>query len=224
MAKALNILFVSSEVYPYSKEGGLADVAYSLPLALRELGHDVRVMTPKYGAISERKNKIHDINRLKDIPIPVGPIFSQATVKSSSIQNPRNKVQAYITTNYDYFDSLKGVYTDPSTGSDYANNAERFIFFNRSVIETCITLEWFPDIIHINDWQTSILPALVKLKFADKFKKTKIVLTIHNISRQGEFALKEFAKTHLPDNAKDIYKFKNKFNFLKGAIQLSLNI
>ncbi|MEN9828991.1 MAG: hypothetical protein RJA11_1607, partial [Bacteroidota bacterium] len=91
MAKPLSILFVTSEVYPFAKTGGLADVSYSLPLALRELGHDIRVMAPKYGSISERKNRIHEINRLRDIPIPIGETESYATVKSSSINNPRSK-------------------------------------------------------------------------------------------------------------------------------------
>lgn len=98
---------MTSEVYPFAKTGGLADVSYSLPLALRELGHDIRVMAPKYGSISERKNRIHEINRLRDIPIPIGDTESYATVKSSSINNPRSKVQAYITTNSNYFDAKK---------------------------------------------------------------------------------------------------------------------
>src|SRR5574343_1146414 len=134
MAKALNILFVASEVYPLSKEGGIADVTFSLPLALRDLCNNVRVMVPKYGSISERKNKIHEIKRLKDINIPMFDEEVPATIKSSSINNPRSKVQAYITTNFKYFDSRKGIYHDPKTWEEYPDNAERFIFFNRSVL------------------------------------------------------------------------------------------
>ncbi len=148
MTKPLSVLFVSSEVYPFAKTGGVADVSYSLPLALRDLGHDIRVMLPKYGSISERKNKIHEINRLKDIPIPVGDTVSLATVKSSSMSNPRTKVQAYVTTNTNYLDAYKGFYADPVTGIDYENNDERFIFFNKTVLQTCLLLGWFPDIIH----------------------------------------------------------------------------
>ena len=180
MAKPLSILFVTSEVYPFAKTGGLADVSYSLPLALRELGHDIRVMAPKYGSISERKNRIHEINRLRDIPIPIGETESYATVKSSSINNPRSKVQAYITTNSNYFDANKGFYSDPATGLDYPDNDERFVFFGHSVIQTCMLLGWVPDIIHCNDWQTGILPALIRLKHNDLFAKTKIIYTIHN--------------------------------------------
>lgn len=91
--RPLSILFVSSEVYPFAKTGGLADVSHALPIALRELGHDVRVMLPKYGNVSERRNRIHEINRLKEVPIAVGETVELATIKSSSMQNPRTKVQ-----------------------------------------------------------------------------------------------------------------------------------
>ncbi|MFP4526986.1 MAG: glycogen synthase [Candidatus Kapaibacterium sp.] len=218
MAKQLSILFVSSEVYPFAKVSGIADVSYSLPLALRDLGHDVRVMMPKYGSISERKNRIHEINRLRDIPIPMGEDSVPATVKSSSINNPRNKVQAYITTNEKYFDSKRGIYNDPKTWKPYADNDERFIFFNRSVIETCLMLGWYPDIIHCNNWQTSLIAAYAKQLFPKEFKKTKIVLTIHNFSDQGVFPLSTFDKTGLPKKAQPNFRFKNKFNFIKGGI------
>jgi starch synthase len=218
MAKSLSILFVSSEVYPFAKESGIGDVAFSLPLALKELGHDVRIMLPKYGTISERKNRIHEINRLKDMPIPMGDVEELATVKSSSVQNSRNKVQAYITTNYNYFDAKKGVYHDPVTWEEYPDNAERFIFFNRSVVETCMLLGWYPDIIHCNGWQTALIPAYVNHVFADKFVNTKTVFTIHNLATQGESPLAVFNKTGMPEEIKTHFKHKNKFNFMKGGI------
>lgn len=219
MAKPFSILFTASEIYPFAKTGGLADVAYGLPLALRDLEHDIRVMLPKYGAISERKNRIHEINRLKDIPIQVGDREEPATVKSSSITNPRTKVQAYMTTNYHYYDSKWGVYSNPETGEEYADNDERFIFFTRTIIETCLLLGWFPDIVHCNDWQTSLLAMYMRTKYREQFKNTKIILTIHNISNQGVFPLKStFAKTDLPQDAIDSVKHKNQFNFLKAGI------
>jgi starch synthase len=219
MAKPLNILFVASEIYPIAKTGGVADVAYGLPLALRDLGHDVRVMLPKYGAISERKNRIHEINRLKDIPITVGSVQELATVKSSSIVNTRTKVQAYMTTNNHYFDSKWGLYSDPETGADYADNDERFIFFSRSVIQTCLLLGWFPNIVHCNDWHTALVPAYMKAAYPEKFKNTRVVFTIHNIANQGVFPFKEtFAKTGLPETITDELKHKSKFNFMKAGL------
>jgi starch synthase len=218
MDKSYNILFVSSEVLPFSKESGVGDVSFSLPLAIRDAGHDVRVMMPKYGYISERKNRIHDINRLKNMEIPVGDKVELATVKSSSIHNPRVKVQAYITTNDKYFNQIKGVYHDPKTWEEYPNNAERFIFFSRSVIETCNILGWFPDIIHCNDWQTALIPAIAKILYPVKYKDTKIVLSVHNFLNQGCCDDDIFHLTGLPEEEKENFMHNGKFNLLKAGL------
>lgn len=218
MAKSLSVLFVTPEVYPLSKESGIADVSFSLPLALRDLGSDVRVMVPKYGNVSERKNRIHEINRLKGMPVQMGKIEEAATVKSSSINNPRTKVQAYITTNHTYFDQYKGVYHDPATGLEFPNIDERFIFFCKTVIETCRILNWYPDIVHCNDWQTAIVPAMAKLLYPKEFRKTKFVLTIHNFYHQGDFPASVYGKTGLPEKIKDEFLHKKRFNMLKAGI------
>lgn len=219
MAKSLSILFVTSEVFPFIRVGELGDISHSYTLAMREFGNDVRVMFPKYGVISERKNRIHEINRLRDMPIPIGNKVELATVKSSSINNPRAKVQAYITCNLCYYDQLKAVFDDPKTGKPIAENDERFIFFCRSVIETCMILGWFPDIIHCNDWQTSLIAAYAKVLFPNKFKRTKILLSINNFQDQGVFPENTFDKTLLPTDIKSKFLHKNKFNFLKGGIE-----
>jgi len=218
MAKPLSILYVTSELYPFVKIGGIADISYSLPLALKDEGYDIRVMLPKYGNVSERKNRIHEINRLRDIEIPLGKGMELATVKSSSVANPRTRVQAYITTNQNLFDQKKGIYTNPKTNEDYPDNDLRFIFFNRTVIETCLTLNWAPDIIHCNDWQSGMIPGYVKTLFKDHFKNTKVIYTIHNSSNQGEFSLKGFTATGLDNDTKKNYTHKKKFNFLKGGL------
>jgi len=218
MSKSLSILYVTSEVYPFVKVGSIGDISYSFSLAVRDFGHDIRVMLPKYGNISERKNKIHEINRLKDIAIPIGKDFDPATVKSSSIANPRVKVQIYITTNNRFFDQIKAIYTDPVTGIDVPNNDERFIYFNKTVVETCMLLGWVPDIIHCNDWQTALIPAYVKQMFPDKFRKTKVIFTIHNFSRQGIFPSATFDKTGFGKDIKKNFIYKNNFNFMKSAL------
>ncbi len=219
MEKPLSILFVASEVFPFAKVGGVADIAFSLPLALREYGHDVRVMLPRYGCVSERKYRIHEINRLRDMSIPINNTTELATVKSSSIQNARAKVQAYITTNEKYFNAKKGIYSNPKTGKEYPDNDERFIFFCRSVIDSCRLLQWYPDVIHCNDWQTAMVPAYAKVLFPEEFKNTKIVFTIHNFSQQGEFPLESFDKTGLPGKAKTAFTHNKKLNFMKAAIK-----
>lgn len=218
MAKPLSVLFVSSEVYPFIKTTELADLCYAHSLGVREIGHDIRVMMPKYGFISERKNRIHEINRLRDIPIPVGPDSHPATVKSSSINNPRVKVQAYITTNSNYLDVNKGVLHDINTGAEFANNDERFIFFNRTVLETCLLLGWFPDIIHCVGWQTALIPAYIRTSYAQEFKKTKLLMTISDFSEQGVFPAKSLTKTGLPEAGLEAAKYKNKMNFLRAGL------
>ena len=221
MAKSLSILFATSEVLPFIKIGGISDVSYAYPLAMRDLSHDIRVMAPKYGCMSERRNRIHEINRLKDFPIPIGKKEELATVKSSSINNPRMKVQAYIATNQKYFDSKKGVYDNVKNCKPYDDNDERFIFFSRTVIETCNLLGWYPDIIHVNDWQTALIPAYARLMYSSKFKKTKFVFSIHNIFYQGEFPESTFDKTGFSDVVKDSFIHKKNFNSIKAGLMYS---
>lgn len=218
--RPLSILFVSSEVYPFAKTGGLADVSHALPIALRELGHDVRVMLPKYGNVSERRNRIHEINRLKEVPIAIGDTVELATIKSSSMQNPRTKVQAYVTTNFTYFDSKKGLYADPVTGEPY-NNDERFIFFDRSVVTTCLLLGWFPDIIHCNAWQTGLIGAYIRTMHAKEFARTRLVFTIHNAADQGVFPLSSLEKTGLPAEVYPRVTHAKQLNFTKAGLEFA---
>jgi len=215
MAKPLSILFITSEIYPFVKTSEHADVCYAHSLGVREVGHDIRAMMPKYGYISERKNRIHEINRLRDIPIPVGDEPHLATVKSSSINNPRVKVQSYITTNTDYLDVNKGIEHDITTGNEFANNDERFIFYSRTVLETCLLLGWFPEIIHCIGWQAALIPAYLRTRYPNEFKKTKIVMTITDFDQQGVFPVKSLKKTGLPEEALEFGRYKNKMNFLR---------
>mgnify|MGYP001627209635 CR=1 FL=1 len=218
MAKPLSILFVTSEIYPFIKTSEFADLCYAHSLGVREVGHDIRAMMPKYGYISERKNRIHEINRLRDIPIPIGAEAHPATVKSSSINNPRVKVQSYITTNSNYLDVNKGIEADVTSGNTFANNDERFIFYNRTVLETCLLLGWFPDVIHCIGWQTALIPAYIRTRYPQEFRKTKIVMTISDFEEQGVFPLKSLQKTGLTEDALEHARHKNKMNFLRAGI------
>jgi starch synthase len=224
MSRALNILFVSSEVEPFAKTGGLADVSSALPKAIKELGHEIRIMMPRYRFISERKFKLHDIIRLKEIPIPVGQGIEVGNVKSSFISNVKEKVQVYFLDNAKYF-GRDGIYQSPASKTDYKDNDERFIFFCRGTIETLRKLGWQPDIIHCNDWQTGLIPAYIRTLYArdEFFKSVKILFTIHNMAYQGAFPPESFEKTGLP---KDLFnpdgvEAYGKFNFLKAGLHFS---
>ncbi|MEP7235739.1 MAG: glycogen/starch synthase, partial [Ignavibacteriota bacterium] len=101
-----SVLFVSSEVYPYAKTGGLADVSTALPQALREFNHDVRAIMPKYGFIGEKKQKIHIINRLQGMDFEVAGKTVTVNAKSSAILTPRTRVQIYLAENDEYFSRM----------------------------------------------------------------------------------------------------------------------
>ncbi len=199
MAKPLNILFVSSEVDPFAKTGGLADVSGALPQTIKELEHEIRVIMPRYGSINERKSRLHQMIRLNDIVIPIGSKSFPLTVKSSFITNNQVKVQVYFIDNADLF-GRTGLYVHPETKKDYHDNDERFFFFDKAVLELLKHLGWQPDIIHCNDWQTGLIPAYLKTIYRDDpfYADTRTVFTVHNMAYQGVFPKSSFAKTGLP--------------------------
>jgi starch synthase len=199
MARPLNVLFVSSEVEPFAKTGGLADVSSALPQAIRALDHEVRVILPRYGVINERKAHLHEMLRLKEVEVPVGAKKYTAGVKSSFLTSSHAKVQVYFLDNPHYF-GRHGLYVHPDTKKDYQDNDERFIFLCRGVLEVLKILGWAPDIIHCNDWPTGLIPAYLKTLYKDDpfYADTRSVFTIHNMAYQGVFPKSSFAKTLLP--------------------------
>lgn len=221
MAKPLSILFVSSEVIPFAKTGGLADVSAALPQVVRELGHDIRIIMPKYAAVSDRKFKIHDIKRLTDMPIQLGENTFLGSVKSSFLTNIKTKVQVYFISNEQLY-CRSDLYVDPKTKEAWPDNDDRFMFFSRGVIETLIRLGWKPDIIHLNDWQSGLIAALLKTEYADEplFKNTKVVFTVHNAAYQGVFPKASFEKTGLPAKAFKMegVEFHGEVNLLKAGL------
>jgi starch synthase len=221
MPRPLNILFISSEVEPFAKTGGLADVSGALPQTIRQLDHEIRVILPRYGSINERKARLHDMIRMKEIDIPVGDRQYSASVKSSFITNPQIKVQVYLLDNSTLF-GRAGLYVHPDTKKDYPDNDARFTFFNRGVLEVLKKLGWQPDIIHCNDWPTGLVPAYLKTLYRNDpfYKDTKTVFTIHNMAYQGVFPHKAFAQTLLPpeqDAETGVIAFGN-LNFLKAGL------
>ncbi|HTX19427.1 MAG TPA: glycogen synthase GlgA [Bacteroidota bacterium] len=224
MSKPLNILFVSSEVEPFIKTGGLADVSGTLPQVIKDLGHEIRIIMPRYGSISERKFKLHDVIRLKDIEVPLGKETRTANVNSSFIANVKSKVQVYFLANKEFYDR-PGIYVNPDSKKDYADNDLRFIFFCRGVLETLKRLGWQPDIIHCNDWQTGLIPAYLRTIYAHDpfYKHIKSVFTIHNLAYQGAFPESSFEHTGLPASEfnKEGVEFYGKLNFMKAGLVYS---
>ncbi len=219
--KKLKILFVTSEVVPFVKVGGLADVSSALPQKLQELGHQVRIVVPKYGAIDERKFKIHEVVRLKDLSTNIGEKEVLFSLRSSFLVGKKARVQIYFLDNEEYFGNRHSLYKDPMSGEEFEDNDERFILLAKSIFELIKKLGWVPDIIHCNDWQCGLVPVFLKHDFADdeQLENVKTLFTVHTLAQQGEFDESAFSKTGLDESIKDEYLKDGKLNFLKAGLK-----
>src|SRR5262245_52748220 len=180
----MRIVLASSGAVPFSKTGGLADVSSALAKALRQLGHDVWLVVPHYPKIrtSGPQPEIQQTGRR--IEVPVGQQRRTGMLLRSQL--PDCDVPVLLIDQADYFHRAE-LYRE--SGVDYKDNCARFVFFSRAVIEAARALELRPDIIHANDWQTGLIPALLNIEYRSTvgFEQTKSVFTIHNMAFQGQF-------------------------------------
>ncbi len=168
-----------SEVAPFAKTGGLADVGLSLPRALSRQGQDVRVFLPLYGSIDRRAHGIRPV--LEDpIPVRLGDETVSFTLNGTTL--PGTNVPVYLVDSPRFYDR-------PSIYTVDADEPFRFLFFCRAIFESCQRLGFSPDILHANDWQTALVPLMRKTLYAwDRlFSRSRTLLTIHNIAYQGAF-------------------------------------
>jgi len=214
----LKILFVSSEVVPFAKTGGLADVAGALPKALRKAGHDARVVMPAYKCIDKNKFRIRDTGLKVDVDIAL--FNHEASIKEALY--PDADMPVYFVGNHEFFDRDE-LYRTPQ--GEYPDNAERYIFFCRSVMEMIKIMDFQPDIIHCNDWHTGLIPVYLKTLYAENefYKNIRTVYSIHNISYQGNFDIEKLSHSGLPMslfNPEEL-EFYGRVNFMKGGIVFS---
>jgi starch synthase len=215
----LKILVVSPEVVPFAKTGGLADVTGALPQALTGLGHQVKVMLPRYRMVDRAKFKLNPVTA-ESPPIPVGK--KQIKVGLDSLRPAAEGVEYLFLVSDEYYDRDE-LYKDPSTGMDYADNDERFVLLCKGALEAIKALAWQPDIIHSNDWQSALIPAYLKTLYAGDsfFKRTATVFSIHNLAYQGNFPKSTFEKLGL---SRDLFyptspfEFWGNVNFMKAGI------
>lgn len=176
MAHPTRILYVAGEVEPFAQLTDVASLARLLPEQLQETGDfEARIMMPRYGTISERKNRLHEVIRLSGTEIPMGSDSQTLKVKVASI--PGIRLQVYFMDNNHFF-KRKGLHTDKQ-GHLFEDNPERALFFGRSVLETLRKLRWSPDIIHAFGWISGFLPLLLATEYADDplFADTRIIYT-----------------------------------------------
>lgn len=209
----MRVLFASSEMTPFVKTGGLADVAGALPKAIKKMGGDVAAVLPKYSAIDDKKFRLRDTGITVKVPI------SDSIKEAEVLVGKAGDVPVYFIKNDSYFDreNLYG-----TKDGDYPDNAERFIFFSRAVIELSKALNFEADVIHCNDWQTALIPVYLKTLYREDpfFSKTATVYTVHNLGYQGHFWHFDMHLTGLGWELfhHDGIEFYGKINLMKGGL------
>jgi len=205
----MRILFAASEALPFAKTGGLADVLEGLPRSLAAMGHDVAVVLPLYRGIGTRRVAIPSLT------IQVGPRMHFPAIRES---DPLRGVRYFFVDAAEFFDR-HGIYGE--FGGEFGDNPERFTLFSRAVIEVA-KQSWRPDLIHCHDWQTALVPVLLRGQYGydPAFARIPVVFTVHNMAYQGRYGRDVMWRTGLPSHLFHInaLEFWGDVNFLKGGL------
>jgi len=228
----MRCLYVASEVAGFAKTGGLADVAAALPRALAERGHDCAVLMPLYRCIRSGPRSLTPTGLTFDVPM--GNRLVRGSLWRTTL--PDSNVPLYLVEQTAYFER-----DDPATGAglyqftrpngsraDYDDNCERFVFFNQAVLEAIRLLDFWPDLLHLNDWQSGLVPVYLKELYPHypnaalrpRFAALRTLLTIHNLAYQGLFWYLDMPLTGLPWRLfhYEHLEFFGKISFLKAGI------
>lgn len=207
----MKVLYCASEALPFIATGGLADVAGSLPKALRSRRIACRVVIPLYDSIAqELKDQMHFVT---SISVPVAWRRQYCGIFEAKVDN----VTYYLIDNQYYFSRTGGIY-------GHFDDAERFSFFSRAILEMLPYVDFKPDIIHTNDWQTALVPVYYRLFYANNewYSGIKTLFTIHNIQYQGQYGREILEDVFgIPNYSGQLLEFDNCVNLMKGAIECS---
>ena len=204
----MKILYAASEALPYIASGGLADVAGSLPRALNEAGHDCRVVMPLYSGIKWELRE--SLEYMTNFFVPVAWRNQYCGV----FKGVRNGVTYYLLDNEYYF-KRNGIY-------GHYDDAERFTFFSRAILEMLKHIDFKPDILNCNDWQTALVPVYYSIFYrgVPELSGIKTVFTIHNIQYQGKYGMELCSEIlGLPNYSYNIVEYEGCVNFMKGAFE-----
>lgn len=211
----MRILLASSEIHPYSKTGGLADMVGALGKALARQGHQVGLVTPLYRGVRERFTDIQWLDWRLEVPWGKGRQGGQVFFRQ-----PEANLTVYFVDRPDFFDR-QGIYTEQGVG--YGDNPERYLFFSRAVVHLGSYLPWRPQVLHLHDWQTALAAPVVHhlRQEGAPVNIPRTLLTIHNLAYQGICEAQIFGLTNLPPSYwwPDGCEFFGAFNFLKGGLE-----
>jgi len=193
---AKKVLFIIQEMTPFDQETQKSTVGRYLPQYIQEARNEIRIFTPKWGDINERRNQLHEVIRLSGMNLIIDETDHPLIIKVASLAAAR--MQIYFIDNDDYF-MKRGMITDEN-GKEYEDNGERAIFYARGVLETVKKLRWVPDVVHVHGWISALAPLYIKKAFADEpsFRDCKVVTSVSS----PEFA------NDLGKHAKDCIPFK----------------
>ena len=207
--KKLSILFCSSEVSPFAASGGLGEVAGSLPVCLNEKGCDTRVILPLYKTVKNEWRK--KMTYLCNFTVKLG----WRNQYCGLFELKDRGVTYYFVDNEYYFkrDALYG----------YDDDGERFAFFSKAILESLKHLDFAPDVLHCNDWQTALVPVYLRdYRHMEKLSNTKTLFTIHNIAFQGIYNSYIMGDVFgLPDSDLGLMRWNGDMNLMKAAIELA---
>jgi starch synthase len=174
----VKILYITQEINPYIKETEIADICRQFPQYTIDKGCEIRTFMPCFGHINERRNQLHEVQRLSGLNVIIDDNDHPLIIKVATIQATR--MQVYFIDNEDYF-HRNGIAKDKE-GNFFEDNDERGIFYVRSVLEIIKKLRWTPDIIHINGWISALAPLYIKKSYASDpfFANSKIIYSVYN--------------------------------------------
>ncbi|MBP1768974.1 MAG: glycogen/starch synthase, ADP-glucose type, partial [Candidatus Aminicenantes bacterium] len=212
----MKVAMLASEVVPFAKTGGLADVVGALPKTLSRLGLEVNVLLPLYRETRKKNLELHRV--VEDLEIDWGGEKSRFSVWES-----RQGTLGFLLIEKDEYFDRERLYGTPQ--GDYPDNGERFAFFSKAALETLRYLGFRPDVVHAHDWQAAVALAMLKFLYGQDsfFAFTKSLFTIHNLAYQGLFERGVLGRVGLPEglfNMEDL-EFYGQVNYLKGGILYS---
>lgn len=206
---SMRTLFVSHEVAPFAKVGGLADVAGSLPKSLRDRGHDVRVIMPAYAMVlSEPSYGCQPLG--EPFAVAIGP---GNTMPAQLYQTEMDGVPLILVGGHPKFAEAA------DSASVYLPGYEQHLFFSRAALEACKQLDWIPDVVHCNDWHTGLIPVFMRESGDPTWDGSAAIFTIHNLAYQGEFGVDVLDKAGLPRRLFNHHQLETygSLNFLKAG-------
>ena len=197
MVKAKKILFVTQEMVPYVPGSPMADFGRKVSETTQSRSREIRTFMPKWGIINERRNQLHEVIRLSGMNLIIDDTDHPLIIKVASITSAH--MQVYFIDNDDYFSKRRMTYDEQEM--EYADNAERAVFYARGVLETVKKLRWVPEVIHCQGWMSSIIPLYIKTSYAEEpsFRDCRVVYTPSDVPLQ----------TMLPENFPGVLHFRN---------------